>query len=49
MLNEDVLYGKIEEVIYNDKLLNEMGENAFKLYKPGVQETIYNEIKMVIK
>ena len=49
VLNEDVLYGKIKEVVYDDERLSEMGENAFKLYRPSVDETIYNKIKLVIK
>ena len=49
ILNEDILYDKIKEVISNDKLLATMGDNAAKLYKPNVEQEIYNEIKSVIK
>jgi len=49
ILNEDVLYGKIKEVISKEKLLKTMGENAAKLYKPNVEQEIYNEIKLVVK
>lgn len=49
VLNEDLLYDKITEVISNDKLLETMGNNAAKLYKPNVDQEIYNQIKSVIK
>jgi len=49
VLNADILYDKINEVISNDKLLEEMGDNAAKLYKPNVEQEIYDEIKLVIK
>ena len=49
VLNEDILYDKIKEVIYDDKLLLSMGDNAAKLYKPNVEQEIYNEIKSVVK
>ena len=49
VLNEDILYGKIKEVVYDDERLNDMGNNAFKLYRPNVDETLYNKIKLVIK
>ena len=49
VLNEDLLYGKIKEVISNEELLQEMGDNAAKLYKPNVEQEIYNEIKSVVK
>lgn len=49
ILNEDVLYDKIKEVIHDDSLLVTMGDNAAKLYKPNVEQEIYNEIKSVVK
>ncbi len=49
ILNEDILYGKIKEVISKEKLLKTMGENAAKLYRPNVEQEIYNEIKSVVK
>ena len=49
VLNEDVLYDKIKEVIKQDDLLNEMGDNAAKLYIPNVEEKIYHEIKELVK
>lgn len=49
ILNVDLLYDKIKEVIKDDKLLSSMGDNAAKLYKPNVEQSIYNEIKSVVK
>ena len=49
ILNEDLLYGKIKEIIKDKKLLEIMGNNSAKLYKPNVDEHIYLEIKSVIK
>lgn len=49
LLNETVLYDKIKDVIYNDKLLASMGDNAAKLYKPNVETNIYEEIKSLLK
>ena len=49
ILNEDVLYDKIKEVISKEKLLKTMGDNAAKLYRPNVEQEIYNEIKLVVK
>ena len=49
VLNEDMLYGKIKEVVYDDEKLKYMGDNAFKLYKPNVDQTLYEKIKLVIK
>lgn len=49
ILNEDLLYGKIKEVISKEKLLKTMGDNAAKLYKPNVEQEIYDEIKSVVK
>lgn len=49
VLNEDLLYGKIKEVISDEKLLATMGDNAAKLYRPNVEQLIYDEIKSVIK
>ena len=48
VLNEDLLYDKIKEVLGDIKTLQTMGENASKLYKPNVEQVIYNEIKSVI-
>ena len=45
VLNEDLLYDKILGVIGSDKILLKMGDNAAKLYKPEVEQEIYNEIK----
>ena len=49
VLNEDVLYDKIKEMIADDKILQTMGENTVKLYRPNVEQKIYNEIKLVVK
>ena len=49
VLNEDLLYGKIKEVIVDEKLLCSMGDNAAKLYRPNVELVIYDEIKSVVK
>ncbi len=49
LLNEDLLYDKIKDVITKDKLLATMGDNAAKLYKPNVEQVIYEEIKSVVK
>lgn len=49
VLNEDILYDKILNVISNNDLLKTMGANAAKLYKPAVEQEIYREIKSVIK
>ena len=49
ILNEDLLYDKIKEVVKDEKLLSLMGDNAAKLYKPNVEQEIYNEIKSVVK
>ena len=49
ILNPDVLYDKIKEVISKEKLLKTMGDNAAKLYRPNVEQDIYNEIKLVVK
>lgn len=49
LLNETVLYDKIKEVIQDKDLLTTMGDNAAKLYKPNVEQIIYDEIKSVIK
>lgn len=49
VLNEEVLYGKIKEMISSDEILTTMGDNAAKLYRPNIEEDIYNEIKLVIK
>ena len=48
VLNETVLYDKIKDVIYNNSLLETMGENAAKLYKPNVEGKIYEEIKDIV-
>ena len=48
ILNEDILYGKIKEIIKDDKLLESMGNNAAKLYRPNVEQEIYYQIKSVI-
>lgn len=48
VLNETVLYDKIKSVIYDSNLLNKMGENAVKLYKPNVEANIYEEIKSLL-
>lgn len=48
ILNEDLLYGKIKEIIKDEKLLESMGNNAAKLYKPNVEQEIYYQIKSVI-
>ncbi len=49
ILNEALLYDKIKEVISDEKRLTLMGENAAKLYRPNVEQEIYNEIKSVIR
>ena len=49
ILNADLLYDKIKEVIADEALLVSMGDNAAKLYRPNVEQTIYDEIKSVIK
>lgn len=49
MLNEQLLYDKINTVIFDDKKLAELGNNAAKLYKPNVEQEIYNQIKSVVK
>ena len=49
ILNETVLYDRIRDVIYDNSLLETMGENAAKLYKPNVEGKIYEEIKRIIK
>ncbi len=49
VLNEDLLYDKIKKVIFDDNLLKSMEDNAAKLYKPNVDQEIYNEIKSVVK
>lgn len=49
VLNEDLLYDKIKEVIVDEKLLSSMGDNAAKLYRPNVERVIYDEIKSVVK
>ena len=49
VLNEDVLYDKIKEVVYDDKKLKSMGDCAAKLYLPNIDETIYKNIKSVMK
>ena len=49
LLNEDLLYDKIKEVVGKEKLLATMGDNAAKLYKPNVEQVIYEEIKSVVK
>jgi len=49
LLNETVLYDKIKDVIYDSALLTSMGDNAAKLYKPNVEERIYEEIKSLLK
>ena len=49
LLNEELLYDKIKEVIRKEKLLATMGDNAAKLYKPNVEQVIYEEIKSVVK
>lgn len=48
VLNETVLYDKINNVIYDSKLLSDMGNNAIKIYKPNVEANIYNEIKSLL-
>lgn len=48
ILNDAVLYDKIKDVIYDDKLLENMGNNAAKLYKPDVEGKIYLEIKELL-
>lgn len=49
ILNETVLYDKIKDVIYDSNLLDSMGDNAAKLYKPNVETKIYEEIKNLLK
>lgn len=49
VLNEDLLYDKIKEVIKDTNLLSSMGDNAAKLYRPNVEQVIYDEIKSVVK
>ena len=49
ILNETVLYDRIKDVIYDSSLLETMGNNAAKLYKPDVEGKIYEEIKDIIK
>ena len=48
VLNEDLLYDKIKEVVSDDEKLILMGDNAAKLYKPNVDEEIYEKIKEVV-
>lgn len=48
-LNVDTLYDKINMVVKDDATLKQMGDNAAKLYKPNVEQEIYNEIKSVVK
>lgn len=49
VLNEDLLYDTIMNVILDETKLKKMGENASKLYIPNVEEKIYNEIIQVIR
>ena len=49
ILNVELLYDKIKETVKDEQLLSIMGDNAAKLYKPNVEQEIYNEIKSVIK
>lgn len=49
VLNADLLYDKIREVVQDENKLTSMGNNAAKLYRPNVDQEIYNEIKLVIK
>ena len=49
VLNEDLLYDTIKEMIKDEALLETMGDNAAKLYRPNVEQEIYNEIKSVVK
>lgn len=42
------LYSEINEIIDDEKKLNEMSKNARKLYIPKVEQKIYEEIKEVV-
>lgn len=48
-LNEKTLYDTIESVIADETKLNQMGDNAAKIYRPNVEQKIYEEIKEVIR
>lgn len=45
VLNEDVLYDKINMVVSDTEKLNKMSENAGRLYKPNIEQNIYLKIK----
>ncbi len=49
VLNEDVLYDKINMVVNDEKKLSKMSENAAKLYKPNVEQNIYLKIKELME
>lgn len=49
LLNEDLLHDKICSIISNDNKLLEMGNNASKLYKPNVDQEIYDKIVEAIR
>ena len=48
-LNADILNKKIEEIISNKNILEQMGRNAEKLAIQDVTSKIYNEIELAIK
>jgi len=53
ILNDDLTYDKlskeIDEIIYNENELNEMGRLASTIAPENVEDKIYSEIKSILK